>query len=150
MDTEKAIAERDAEITDILYDGDESFDIVIRRDEKGGVSYIDPVLATLSKQRMELEAMQQQITRQLRTIGLREQRRLKALNALGSLTDYPTEKQRRFLKVFEQAAELRNAAMLQMAFNICLEAECERTNWKSKAGEPLVTCFARLMTELAE
>lgn len=149
MDTTTVDSRKDED--DVAVDGDDVFDLsTIERMPSGGVRYVDPVLADIAKKRIELQGLEREIKRQLRHLDTRESRRLKALNALGSLTQYPTEKQRRYIALFEQSVGTGNAAMIEMAYGVCLEGECEKTNWKSAIGEPLATCFARVMTEIHE
>jgi hypothetical protein len=129
---------------------DEVFDLsAIKRIPGGGVSYVDPVLAEVGQKLKELELIERELNRQKRQLKLRAEKRLKALDALGSLAQYPTATQRRVLATFEQAVALGNAAMIQITYGMCLEGECEKTNWKSKQGEPLAMYYARVMTELA-
>lgn len=141
----------DETITGAYVEGDDVFDLsTLQRDAHGGVRYVDPVLASIAKSRQEVESIMAAAKRHLRALDIRETKRLKALNALGSLSQYPTEQQRRYLDLLVQAVGLGNAAMIEMTYGVCRESECEKTNWRSPQGELLVTYYARVMTELQE
>lgn len=141
----------DETITGAYVEGDDVFDLsTLQRDSHGGVRYVDPVLASIAKSRLEVESIMTAAKRHLRALDIREAKRLKALNALGSLSQYPTDQQRRYLDLLVQAVGLGNGPMIELTYGVCRESECEKTNWRSPEGEPLVTYFARVMTEIQE
>lgn len=146
--TDQTEAETNA-VAEVVADADDVFEIVpVKKGD--GYSYIDPVLADIAQKRLALETLAREVKRQLHALDLRHEKRVKAIYALGSLRDYPTEQQRRVIGVFEQAVALRNPAMIEATYRMCVEQDADKTNWKSKQQEPLVTYYSRVMTELTE
>lgn len=129
-------------------DDDDRFDIATVKLDGGVISYIDPVLAQTGKQIVELQDIVREAKRQIRLLEQRRDRRLKALNALGPLSQYPTKVQRDAIATVEQAVTLGSSAMVKMAYGLCVQLRAHQTAWRSDEGEPLAAYVARCVADI--
>lgn len=132
----------------IVVVGDEEFDIVIERGEKGIVIFRDPVLAKLGEDLNELRSMERKVRGMIRGLEAKQEKRLLAVGGIGSLHDYPTHAQRELLRTYEMAAKLGNIPIMTATYNLAIQMECHRTSWRDDDGHPLPVSFEMTLARL--
>lgn len=126
----------------------EKFDISTTATDDGCISYVDPVLAQIGRDLIELRDIENEAKRQIRRLEERQNKRIRALNMLGTLHAYPTQQQRGAIATLQNAVKLKMPEMIKVAYDLCIATGAHKSNWRSEHGEPLPTYVSRELDDI--